>query len=76
MGFEMWQDWVNENKNYQLIPVFHGPNKTEYWIQEHYEVGEFIFYGKHNSIEKPIKYVHQLQNLYFALTGEELTFNF
>ena len=22
----------------------------------------------------PIKYVHQLQNLYFALTGEELTF--
>lgn len=22
---------------------------------------------------KPIKYVHQLQNLYFALTGEELT---
>jgi hypothetical protein len=23
-----------------------------------------------------IKYVHQLQNLYFALTGEELTFNY
>ena len=23
-------------------------------------------------IQKPIKYVHQLQNLYFALTGEEL----
>lgn len=25
-------------------------------------------------IQKPIKYVHQLQNLYFALTVEELTF--
>ena len=24
-------------------------------------------------IQKPIKYVHQLQNLYFALTREELT---
>ena len=24
-------------------------------------------------IQKPIKFVHQLQNLYFALTGEELT---
>ena len=23
---------------------------------------------------KPFKYVHQLQNFYFALTGEELTF--
>lgn len=26
-------------------------------------------------ISIPIKYVHQLQNLYFALTGEELTLN-
>ena len=28
------------------------------------------------SIGKPIKYVHQLQNLYYALTGTELTINF
>jgi len=27
----------------------------------------------HNSKNNHIKYVHQLQNLYFALTGEELT---
>ncbi len=26
-----------------------------------------------NEIEPPLEYVHQLQNLYFALTGEELT---
>jgi hypothetical protein len=31
----------------------------------------FIFAGV--TIETPIKYIHQLQNLYFALTGEELT---
>lgn len=29
--------------------------------------------GKNESVVRPIKYVHQLQNLYFAITGEELT---
>jgi len=28
-----------------------------------------------DEIGNPIKYVHQLQNLYFSLTGEELTTN-
>jgi hypothetical protein len=28
-----------------------------------------------NGYNKEIKYVHQLQNLYYALTGEELTIN-
>jgi len=27
----------------------------------------------HFNLNIPVKYVHQLQNLYFALTGEELT---
>jgi hypothetical protein len=31
----------------------------------------YFSYGFEKSIE--LKYVHQLQNLYFALTGEELT---
>ena len=31
------------------------------------------FYFKRSSKSLTIKYVHQLQNLYFALTGEELT---
>lgn len=30
---------------------------------------------KHFVLFPKIKYVHQLQNLYFALTGEELTLN-
>ena len=29
-----------------------------------------------NSLHYEIKYLHQLQNLYFALTGEELEINF
>jgi hypothetical protein len=49
-------------------------NNPQYWIQYHTDVDQYIFYGTSNSIEKPIKYLHQLQNLYFALTGEELTF--
>jgi hypothetical protein len=33
--------------------------------------GKFVDYGSSVTLE----YVHQLQNLYFALTGEELTLN-
>ena len=33
----------------------------------------FIFCDGYDVITDRIKYVHQLQNLYFALTGEELT---
>ena len=33
--------------------------------------GKFYFFTFHFNVE--LKYVHQLQNLYFALTGEELT---
>ena len=29
----------------------------------------------HYDVKQPIKYVHQLQNLYFAMTGEELVFS-
>ena len=39
---------------------------------------QFVYDDKHNNIPNEqiwvnIKHVHQLQNLYFALTGEELT---
>lgn len=53
---------------------------SDYWIPDGYRTkghkvqtdGEtFVFMGYKDGIE--IDYVHQLQNLYFALTGEELT---
>lgn len=44
----------------------------EYAIERNYDSVDFIFEGK---IIRVIKYVHQLQNLYFALTGEELIYN-
>ena len=38
---------------------------------KNYSLVEFNGY----SINKKLKHVHQLQNIYFALTGEELTLN-
>jgi len=66
-GFDSIQeDKFNCNINYTH-------SKTpEYLIQYHTDVNEYIFYGASNSIDKIIKYAHQLQNLYFALTETEL----
>jgi hypothetical protein len=33
-----------------------------------------VEWNKPNFIIKQIKYIHEIQNIYFALTGEELTF--
>jgi hypothetical protein len=43
------------------------------WIKDYVEL-ECDCYGFDyvNNIDKEVKHVHQLQNLYFALTGEEL----
>ena len=38
------------------------------------ESGNFYYYSK-RGCDTEIKYLHQLQNLYFALTGEELEIN-
>lgn len=55
------QYYINEN------PVTHDWMLSILWL----EGDDCPFYknGHHK-----IKYVHQLQNLYFALTGEELTY--
>jgi hypothetical protein len=42
-------------------------------FRKYWEVDEDTFYSWHG-VE--IKYLHQLQNLFFALTGEELKINF
>lgn len=44
-------------------------NFTIYQVDE--DKQEFVFFAEKHSID--VKYVHQLQNLYFALNGEELT---
>lgn len=60
------RDDNNMNVNYTRT------KDPQYWIQEHLDTAQFIFYGKDNSIEKVIVNLHQLQNLVFALKGKEL----
>lgn len=82
------EEWLTNfgfvKKDYDTYGIkIHECNSEDFYI------GWFIinlqkYYGKIRNIEIPmgdyrnntsakIKYVHQLQNLYFALTGEELT---
>jgi hypothetical protein len=57
-------DWIIEHKDFEVL-VYHCP----YGEDIHNGEGCFMFKGG-NCID--FKYLHQLQNLYFALTGEEL----
>ena len=50
---------INENKQFSIVLY----KNTNNWT--------FPYYHKVNTLTS-FKYIHQLQNLYFALTGEEL----
>jgi len=52
-----------------------GWDDYEYYIKDEVEIifNENVMFK--NSIENQIEYVHQIQNIYFALTNEELTLN-
>ena len=73
---EITEDWLlifgfKKRKNRHL---FHWENKIV--ISEYKDEFENFFYPKTGydiRFSNEIKYVHQLQNLYFALTGAELT---
>jgi len=43
------------------------------WVVEYREGTKLFNFVADEPIDIIVKYVHQLQNLYFALTGEELT---
>lgn len=66
--------FVKEGKEWQ-IGVHNGPFSGLMILQ--YNILNFRWnfsIGQYSDITL-LKYVHQLQNLYFALTGEELTIN-
>jgi len=54
---------------YEQTDIVIKLNPNETWLN--YNV--FIYHAN-IKLKKPLQYVHQLQNLYFALTGEELTY--
>jgi len=48
--------------------------KSCYWTIKNFDVDLDGWFGFNKMVAPvPLKYVHQLQNLYFALTGNELT---
>jgi hypothetical protein len=78
--FDIWK----ETKEYQPILLTEerllkfgfekkGTNAI-FWTLNNVDVWE-LNGGFANDLDLPIQYVHQLQNLYFALTGEELIYD-
>lgn len=51
-----------------------GTNGVELIVHDYHYKGGFEYELGSNKY-KVVEYIHQLQNLYFALTGEELTIN-
>lgn len=59
----------------EWLVKFGWEKSGEWFYMDYYEMnlnGIFNPSDAHYTIHNDIKYVHQLQNLYFALTGEEL----
>ena len=65
-----------------LLNKFGAKQKNEYWFEFHTYgiIKHTTFIEFYSSVEgdficNSVKYVHQLQNLFFSLTGEELVFS-
>lgn len=67
-GFE--KDSVND---YNLCVTIHGNIFLTAFSDDYKTVYLYQNYEMATDYAAKVKYVHQLQNLYFALTGEELT---
>ena len=69
-GFELKEEFYQEG----LLDtfMFHKDNIVDVEFSDNHK--KLYWYDNYSSIyHQDILYVHQLQNLYFALTGEELT---
>lgn len=64
------EEWV---KKFGFIKTFENPFIDYEWQHGWYTMSNELepYLGRYTN-EAPFKYVHQLQNLYFSLTGEEL----
>lgn len=79
-GIPLTEEWlvklnVNEEKEQNVFRInyvnYHkGTNTFNYCISYFFDENGYV-----DNCFNEVKYVHQLQNLYFALTGEELTIN-
>lgn len=72
---------IHESETYDVLKVSYIDDEYAYWITGLYLLSKngdrwcFYQYTDEDTgfeIHSDVKYVHQLQNLYYALTGEEL----
>lgn len=71
LGFKEYKDFGYKTKQFDLVPLqgfSYNLNTKKVMIMQKGDI-------QSHWLENEINYVHQLQNLYFALTGEELTNN-
>lgn len=68
------EQWLLDFGCEELVDFYDDVEKA-FSYKDHYVIlvdGEWFFGLEHQDFHTKIKYIHQLQNLYFALTGEEL----
>ena len=70
-GFEGHEDTDFSKENFNMLSDYGGQGIT---ISKDKNIKPFMYCGYYNN-EIGCEFVHQLQNLYFALTGEELEIN-
>lgn len=72
-GFDEGFDWESGDytNSFDLsLVVTYNEDTKDFSLSKYLKSG---FIGSRLVIKNKLKYIHQLQNLYFALTGEELT---
>jgi len=71
---ELTEEWLLKFAFEKIDDYTYEHVDEDYWI---WTLGHYSFNDSTYSIQigKDLKYVHQLQNLYYALTGKELNIN-
>jgi len=69
------EDWLKRLGFNEVEGAFNNAFERESVILLESPMGWYVMCGDGEVNERPMRFVHQLQNLYFALTGEELTIN-
>ena len=67
--------FMGKSPEAQYFRIYRNPERE--WDKKDirgHKLGEWMFYVSENWLLS-IKYIHQLQNVYFMITGEELTLN-
>ena len=76
-----WSNWVNDDYRFHLSPSYGydwindkavKSNKTKFWFCWYNSQGQWFLPIKNIRGENRLQYVHQLQNLFYQLSGFDL----